>query len=500
MLKAVISDTSMPLGTTVNGQQWATKALHPSDQDTPGGGIPDEKSMPSASVSFNTKYKIPVPTLVPGDTTWDCDILAHPDPLCFGAWYSQSHSSAQEPLVRLDTLGLASRYFMNQQVLGSGADVVQEYSAKVLNWLASVRMYRPTYFGVTLTYDAPALSNQGMISAVQYPYSPQPFSFNLTSSLGEQVSKGKDKGSEKKDASTSTAPVNATRRCVRTLSVWPIDKFPGFDQLQNLPGVYTGKASDGVYLPLRLNHQDFEWKSVNDMTFSHTNWDQTAQAYFLSAGDVLGSTGLLNPLVPNPDVSVDLTGGISTGILGLPMSTWNIGHIALRGLSSAGQLYVQFRVGYELMVAPGSVYSVQVLKPVPADPVAVNAYFGISRQLADAYPESYNSLGTILPLIGTIASEVLPMLMPSLKGAWNSIKGLWNGSSEKNAEKAAAAITNPGKAAAQVQNTKVLRTILNASTPVQRPARRRLKKVTRRALPPQANGAPRRPAPAPPRV
>jgi len=376
--------------------------------EMPNSGVPDRKTAPSAMLHYDVKYKIINPTPVGADTTWHCDIQFRPDPLCFGAYYRCSASEFAEPITRIETMtsGL-SRYFLNTQVSGTGGTPELAYAAKYTFWKSNVKQYRVVYAGATLTTDAPTLSDQGTISAAQYPVFEKPYSI---------------------PAVDYTAP--AHNYASRGVKVWE-SGIPTFDALQNMPGVYTAKAKDGCYLPLKLAPSDFEFKSSGDACYAHSDRSGGAVADGVLAVDA--TTGLSDPYVPCADVYMDAATGLPTGDLMLKPSTHNVGHIAVRGISNSAALYVQFRVGYELLVMPGSTYSPNLSKLVEGDPVAMESYFEISRRLADAYPESYNSLGAILPIIGSLASQILPTLAPVAGKALKSI-GSWLGESQLTPE------------------------------------------------------------------
>lgn len=367
--------------------------------EMPNSGVPDRKSAPTAILHFDTKYKISNPTIVGGDTTWNCDVQVRPDPLCFGAYYRASASEFAEPITRSETLASGvNRYFLNPQVNGTGATPELSYAQKLAFWRANVKQYRCIYAGATLTSDAPSLTDQGTISAAQYSVMEKNYSIPTLD---------------------FAAPTNVYLG--RSVKVWE-STIPTFDSLQNMPGVYTAKSKDGCYLPLKLAPSDFSFKSTGEATYVHSDRSSgivSEKEVFCST-----STGLSNPYCPCADVVASDVTGLPTGDLMLAPSTSNVGHISVRGISNSAALYVQLRVGYEVMVMPGSTYSPNLIKLIESDPVALESYFEISRRLADAYPEHYNSLGAILPIIGGLAQKVLPSLAPLAGRALKGLGGL----------------------------------------------------------------------------
>lgn len=407
----MITDTALPLGTTPAGSAWSTKALHPSDHEMPMSGIPDRKSRPTATLHFDVKYKISNPTPVGADTTWNCDVLLRPDPLSFGSFVRTSASEYAEPITRKETMTTGvPRYFLNTQVSGTGGTPEAAYDAKYAFWRANVREFRLMYAGATVVHDGPALSDQGTITAAQYPVFDKDYSIA---------------------AVDYTAPANSY--ATRKIAVWE-STFPTFDSLQNMPGVFVGKAKEGCYMPFKLDLGDLDFRSVGQATYSHS--DLTSGAVSDGPLYVSAPTGHSHPTSPVADVSIADATGVVTGNQLLPASSRNIGHIAVRGVSNSAALYVQLRVGYEITVMPGSTYSPNLVKLADSDEVALKSYFEISRRLQDAYPENYNSLGAILPIIGSIASRILPTLAPiagkALRGLGNMISD--SGLSEEEAQ------------------------------------------------------------------
>jgi len=215
----------------------------------------------------------------------------------------------------------------------------------------------------------------------------------------------------------------------------PFGAFPNFAQLQNMPGVYSGKAVDGCYMPLRIGHQDLEFQT-SDTRLYHSDWDPLGTTYTQSYVTLTSDTGASNALVPVRDCVVKtVAGGGSLSMqAGLPRCSPTVGYISLRGLASTTSVYVMIRAGFEIVVPPGSIYSPYIKMPVAADPIALASYFGISRQLADAYPSSYNNLGLLLPAIGEVAARVLPHVLPYMGQAWDEIKGFFNSKPKKQLE------------------------------------------------------------------
>lgn len=391
-LKGVIADTAVPLGTTPHGSAWATKALHPSDQITLDSGAPVGTGKPMAFLAFNNMFQVSPPAGLLATDTWACDFLATArDPLCFGTYSKDKTGNFTGSLIHKGYFGTGlDNRLMNPQVAGTGATPESAYSAKRNTFVSNVRKYRIAYYGVTAHVDAPALSNQGTLAATQYPVCDRSFTAGMCG-------------------------LGGLAKAYRKLKVVPFTEYPDFAGIQNLPNVYSAAAKDGCYLPLKLGEEDLEMRAVADSFFIHGDWDVTANGYVDAEGLNIGaSTGLTNPLTPVPDFSIaPASGANQTGTTALPVACNQVGHICFRGLDPKATIYLYVRCGFDIEVAPGSIYSPYVRNPVMEDDAAVRAYFAVSRQLKDAYPGEFNDLGEMFDLIVNTAADVLPALFPA---------------------------------------------------------------------------------------
>lgn len=408
-LKEIISTNALPLGSTAQGAEWATKALHPSDPVSPVHGAPDLEARPSTLVTFNAMVKISPPAGLSATDTWDVDILNTPDPVCFATWATDKTGNyAGSLLDRLHfTAGINNR-FLNPQVSGSGATPELAYAAKVSTFHDSVESFRLAYYGATTHLDAPALSNQGTVCAVQFPYETESLSVSNYNLTGVKV------------------------EAMRSMTMIPFAQMPDYTGIQNMPNAMFGPARDGVYLPFKLSTEDLHYRNCDDLRVTHTDWDATNSTTFSAASNSLSmttSTGLCNLLAPTADCVVTAAGATSGGRM-LPRATSNLGMTSFRGLSATASVQMYVRCGFELCVLPSTVYSPFLRNPAPYDASAIQAYFAMARTLKDAYPADFNDLGKMLEFLGGVAEKVLPLavpqlapLIPMVKGAYRMIKG-----------------------------------------------------------------------------
>lgn len=378
-------------------------------------GIPDENSTPTAHIGFNHRFLIARPSGLPVDEVWAADIILTPDPICFGS-FTTTYEDVNDDLMLKQywVTDTGQTRFMNPQIEGFDPTLSPyiNYLAMRPHWNRNVRGCRPTYYSATIEVDAPTLKDQGMLAACQYQINPWEFGGGSYNDTG-----------------------NGWTRFARPTSVIPFAQFSTYSEMMERSSSYSGKAKDGAYLPIKLTKRSLEFTNTNASILYHSDWDtfgggqSPPQGAYISEGATLLNLSsvnhICNPLVPVPDICF-LNNSIAQGGAGMPRLTDQIGHVCLRGLSDQASVYVTIRSGFQVECAPGSVYLPLMKIPDRADPTAVTAYFAISRELADAYPAEYNSLGLLLPVIADVAAAVLPAALPLLGAAWREGKKLWN--------------------------------------------------------------------------
>jgi hypothetical protein len=355
-----------PFGTTQDGKCWAAKALHPSDVDVTIDGVPDEYTCPTFMQNYNTMARINANTTAVG--TWTGNILILPHPIFFASYST------------IDNTGPYSSVIINSQ-LGSSVP-----NTAALNWLGSISAWRLAYAGVTILQDGASLNDQGTIAACQFTLPSQTF-----------------------NASILTTGVTNALTHIRDYSSATI---PAFNSIVNMPLTYVGKSKEGVYMPLKLTPEALRWKNMNDLNVLGPDMTN-----FVTNGPVIGqalpTTANTNtfPFYGLNAASVNSVTGVVTGTPTPCLDGDNVGIVSFQNMAVSSTLSLYFRYGYEYKVNPGSQFSgLQTISP-QWDPVALNAYFNVSRQLKDGYPSDFNSLGklwgVIRPLLKTGAS--LPM-------------------------------------------------------------------------------------------
>jgi len=150
-LENEILSHQIPLGTTDFGKAWCLRALHPAHPSLAFHGIPDRVSVPTCLLEFRSVFSITPPTAAVNN--WGCKLAFMPHPIAFCDYVSYS-GTGQYP----NTL-------FNNQIPGT------YLGNKVDYWASNISQARIGYYGVTITYDAPTLLDQGTLVSAQIPVS-----------------------------------------------------------------------------------------------------------------------------------------------------------------------------------------------------------------------------------------------------------------------------------------------------------------------------------------
>jgi hypothetical protein len=335
-----------------------------------------------------------------------------PDPVQFGA-YDCAYSVA----------GGAIEHLTNS-VFNTQLSAVGDYASGLTALCASAERWRLAYAGVTIYQDGPSLADQGTVVAAQVPTEPSLFTAALpwTIGLGEP---------------TPTALICGGLAGKQIIRYQGTD-VPDYTTLVRMPNAYFSQSKFGVYVPLKLSTNHQQWHSLRDCCYDGTGLKTAQQSGEVFVGDPVlngeenglvlewaqpaeGSTGCPPSTFPyygsesvgvndaNGTIGMEARGCFTTGNLRcMPMNeTW--AHACFKGMSLSTRLMCYFRFGVEVQCLPTSPYSSYLRLPPVYDREAVDAYFRIARELKDAYPADYNSLGTLWNVIKGVARKVLPI-------------------------------------------------------------------------------------------
>jgi hypothetical protein len=362
-LKTVITSSNRALASTPDGNAWVIKALHPSDPITEVHGLPDLASGSTVVMSYYNVFRISPPV---GDT-WGFDYTVIPDVL------------HQGNVTVLDASGLAlSNIPLVNQSVNSGTTPVS-YSEAFAAWRTlGIEAHRLLSYGVTCYQDGPALANQGTLVASQYEV--QPLEFYPTEN--------------------PVATPSAHHAFVK-VRAYQFSDQASYANSQHLPNAYFGESKDGCYLPLRLT--DFERFRTTAGLSMYSNLVGTNGYVGYGETALPAGTPPYSGAVPfSLSTATNLPQGST--IYEALNSFW--AGISARNLSTQTSFAIYTRVCVECRVTPSSMLAPHAQMAPSYDPVAIDSYYRISRELKDAYPADYNDLGKLWSVIKSAASVV----------------------------------------------------------------------------------------------
>lgn len=364
VLKEEIIARNLPLGSTTEGRDWCIKALHPSDPLTEVRGIPDHSAVPSVLMNYQSTFTLAPQAGATGSWSFDASLLPHP--IAFMA------------VQATDSVGTLEYEFDNTQLTGA------THAAKYATYTAMAQRWRLAYMAVTVYQDGPDLANQGTIVVSQPPVMPRAYYPCFTDTVIDVLSCG--------------------TKCV----AYDADDAPNFATSQATPNAYFNRSREGAYVPLKLTETCQDWSSEADAVSITNNAKRGPDGtlMILDVNDTLRYWPFwgLEPAYAQPSAPVFKVSPTS------PLLNGTVAHISAKNLDVGTKYSFFVRCGIEMQVSPSSLLSPQLKLSPPYDPVALDAYFMIARELKDGFPANYNDLGKIWDAISSAAADVLPIL------------------------------------------------------------------------------------------
>lgn len=442
-LSELIASHNLPLGTTEDGKMYALKALHPADPVAESHGIPTGESQPIVVQNYQMTASLSPPGADEAKNGWDCTIVFLPHPVVFG-YAVKSY---------MDGTSSSITYFINSQLLGT--DIAVDYNVLTRRFTSYGEAYRLAYWGMTGNFDAPALSNQGVLVAAQYPLEHRKVSISRTQfpDIGTRVTGREPSAPAERPLlqPSSTARFLASGEASRLQGVFhdkvhyvpdlPLQQTPStvghpdrlsqamppnmpntaaslawvfvddmrpFDALINMPNAYSAEAKYGFYAPGQLDNTHKHWRSTVDRVVVMGVTDAVA-SFGTRADDYVAASLPLNS-IPSAPFGCYGPSGADWGQMMHKLAQENVVQVSCRNLSLHSSWSFVLRYGFEMKVGPGSSISMFQQLGATRDEVALKAVLEFFRRFKHAYPADYNDLSKILKVIGGIANTVVPML------------------------------------------------------------------------------------------
>jgi hypothetical protein len=377
---------------------WVSKALHP----VVGAPcqIPDAVQVSSLVPEYKTNTVVDAPSTLPVNTNWDC-LMVFPPSDTIAAYVVTGASGIDFAT----TLGLSQRVITQSGtgfagaagLLGVAFNRTTGANAGAGSYRAAAAVEHPAMWrhsarSATVYATGSDLYNQGTVYAAQYARQAEPAAVGaslIIAGVPEYVAVNVD---------TVNLPLRESDMSVMT------------------PNMYTAAAREGVYTVHRLTGPAQEFTRPR----CPTQWlDPSETAVNFAAYDPTSRTGttqhvvrfeqddaeFVSPILP-PASEAWFSSGFDNH------TSWGV--VIFRGLHPLMSLTLKTVCNLEIVPdnsAPSRQFVRQACK---YEPTAMAAYYAIASEAPNCMAAKHNFLGTLLPILSSVASKVLPFLAPVL--------------------------------------------------------------------------------------
>jgi hypothetical protein len=353
------------MGSTVSGQRWALKAVHPNgEMVTSAAGIPDHTHIPVVTPEYRSNYVIEGLGGTANDNV-DIIFIGSPDLSFLWRRYQAGTTGNDTWNAVYYSASQALSYIRNYETAPDSAEPGgTKVQAAVVNGNSGTQYARARamYAGITVTMDAPALKDQGRCVAAQLPLmKDQQFQ------AVEVVQTG-----------TPAYPlVEANSIYMGEVPLTEDDLF------QTTPGAVVHEAREGVYIPLRFNEPVHNFISLDP------------------ASETSGAPVLSHKRVNDPDSSVLTFRSSTTGRQYGCEGAFNMltGVILFRGIDATTNLSVKTRIGVEAQVDRSSSSAPFQHQSPPLDREAIDFVTRFAQEEAMAFPACFNDSNGMMDVI-----------------------------------------------------------------------------------------------------
>lgn len=405
---------SLPLGGTEAGKRWCRKALHPADHSVLSAPLPGGATVPTVSSYYTQVVELHAEELLDQHITgWDAEIFLRQDPVLPVAIRITTNSE----------VGSLSREFpwLNNQVSdyrpwnSAGEPVTcntRQLGSAYRAFAKTKNFYRMTHAGLTIEHVCSSTTNQGTVTSAQYriePVNSNIAGYPLAVKIDDKEMYGTtaaDGGHYPLQAPSGDGTFTWFRN--QQLREYCEGPMPETSLLQ-ATNAYTGKAVNGLYIPLKLTNPE---KMVNvDQQYVLMGYGTRQSAldtpirgtYYQHKVRTDGSIGW--------PYYCFFTGSASPVFaMGSRECGPSVSHTVIKGLDPHASLRLYLRVGVEFVVETSSELAAFARAPPLPDTLALQMYQEISSCLKDAYTQDYNDRSKLLEVIDKLAKRIVPAI------------------------------------------------------------------------------------------
>lgn len=393
-------DRELPTA-TAQGRRWLIKALHPADGTIRAERAPSSSRYPTVTQEVVSRFTISKPSVINTDT-WSFRLFQTTDPLCpIVVTFMQPTS-----VTPWDTGALCYEWinpiFAPEGVDPFGAHTAAHYEGMLDKFQHACETYRITAFSTTGEFVGATLTDNGSISAMQCQDRTRHLThMNFEALDGSVLAKVEDATT----GSEITVPIPQGRWLQSESHIW-CDPIPTLAQSSMASHPYNDKAKEGWYMPQKLQCPS-HWKSNNDLVFRGR---LTPGAMALGPVDKYRAASNQSQIIGWP---LHLEFYTAAGPhLWVQNCDDGLGCVYVNNIHATTSFQVIVRFNLELGVSPMSEYATFADSTPPPDPVAIELYNEIVKDMLDAYPSRDNANSTLRDKIATIARKVAAVVEP----------------------------------------------------------------------------------------
>lgn len=348
-----------------------------------------------------SRFTISKPTVIHTDT-WSFRLFQTTDPLCpIVVTFMQPDS-----VTPWDTGSLCYEWinpiFAPEGVDPFAAHSAAHYEGMLDKFQHSCETYRITAFSTTGEFVGATLTDNGSISAMQCQDRTRHLTHINYDAIDASVM------AKVEDAQTGdqvTVSIPQGRYLQSESHIW-CDPIPTLAQSSMASHPYTEKAKEGWYMPQKLQCPG-HWKSNNDLVFRGR---LTPAAMALGPTDKYRAASNQSQVIGWPLHQEFYTA--AGPHLWVQNCDDGLGCVYVNNIHATTSFQVIVRFNLELGVSPMSEYATFADSSPPPDPVAIELYNEIVKDMLDAYPSRDNANSTLKDKIAAIARKVAAVVEP----------------------------------------------------------------------------------------
>lgn len=413
----------LPLGSTEEGRRFAFLALHPCSEVAPRPvqypdglniySVPSRNQVVNPTAPFvwnNNGTPVPLPT---GD--WDLQFLFLPTPElpCVYRWKA-SELNVWSPwtpmhIDQATRYGLTNTGWVVPEEPNKGHLTVPPAIETVPSRMNDCETLRRVYRGFTTVLNCNDLTNQGMVTGVQWASVSDEVETLPLENATELISNQGD-----------VVPDEIKFLVYRDVPVTTADMFAKSNEVEHY------RANEGMYMVMHGVDSPNLYRETTGSTMTmngsvNTEAVSGKPVCLIAAGEAAAIT--MDKCIATPPMA-DGTRKLYTVTDKL---NYKVGMIMYTGIDKSATVDIKMVDCWQAVPLSTSSSHYNRDAPCDPDPMAVDSVKMITNRMKHAYPAVYNDGGLLATVVGALAHSLLPKAIPWITGLWNKYIAKGNG-------------------------------------------------------------------------